>query len=319
MDASEKIVLGHGSHRYHLDYHWGQLDASKTPVNDCHEMVMDSRKRIILLTNETRNNIIIYDKSGKLLETWGSEYPGAHGLTLWNGGDEDFLFICDYERHEVIKTTVSGQVLMTLPCPMESGKYASPDQYRPTETAVAANGDIYVADGYGEQYIIQYNHKGELIRIFGGRGDNEDQFHNAHGICIDDRQKDAPTLLITARQQNCLKRFTLDGQYISTIHLPGAYICRPVIDDKNVYLAVLISKMPWDSQSGFVLVLDENDRLVSNIGGSVPLYEDGKLQQLHQVVRVLKHPHDVCIDNDKNLYVAQWLSGKIYPIKLNRI
>ena len=38
---------------------------------------------------------------------------------------------------------------MVLPYPKESGKYESADQYIPTETAIAENGDIYVADGYG--------------------------------------------------------------------------------------------------------------------------------------------------------------------------
>ena len=32
---------------------------------------------------------IIYDKSGKLLSSWGHDYPGAHGLTLFNENGED--------------------------------------------------------------------------------------------------------------------------------------------------------------------------------------------------------------------------------------
>ncbi len=56
-------------------------------------MVQDRKGRIILLTNEVKNNIIIYDKKGKLVETWGHEYPGGHGLTLFNeNGHEVFLF-----------------------------------------------------------------------------------------------------------------------------------------------------------------------------------------------------------------------------------
>src|SRR4028119_1638010 len=64
-------VIGQGSYKYRVAEGWGVLDAGKTPVKDCHEMVQDSKGRIVLLTNETKNNIIIYDKSGKLLKTWG--------------------------------------------------------------------------------------------------------------------------------------------------------------------------------------------------------------------------------------------------------
>jgi len=312
-------TIGHNSHQYRIDGEWGSRYASHRPVNDCHEMVVDSKQRIYLLTNETANNVLVYDRSGKLLNTWGTEYPGAHGLSIRDEGGEEFLFICDYVRHAVIKTTLDGRVVMTLPYPADSGKYQSANQYNPTETAVASNGDIYVADGYGEQHIIRYNHKGELLQVFGGRGDGEAYFDNAHGIAIDDRNPNNPTLLITARQRNQLKRFTLDGNHLSTIDLPGAFICRPVIDGSNVYLAVLDSRLPFGSESGFVLILDANDRIISAPGGSDPLYVDNEAVRMHQAIKVFKHPHDVCVDADKNIYVAQWNSGKVYPIRLERV
>jgi peptidylamidoglycolate lyase len=93
------------------------------------------------------------------------------GLTLWKEGGEDFLFITDHDRHEVYKTTIDGKPVMTLKYPKETGAYASADEYKPTETAVGPNGDIYVADGYGKSFIIQYNSKGEYIRHFGGKGE----------------------------------------------------------------------------------------------------------------------------------------------------
>ena len=75
----------------------------------------------------------------------------------------------------------------------------------PTETAIAANGDIYVADGYGEDFIIQYDYKGNYIRHFGGRGDKDENLLNAHGVCIDNRNPGKPCLIVTSRQQNAFK------------------------------------------------------------------------------------------------------------------
>src|SRR6201746_2240011 len=72
----EDTVLGQNNKRYKLDTNWSQADVAKYPVNDCHEMIQDSKGRILLLTNETKNNVLIYDKKGKLLTTWGTEYPG---------------------------------------------------------------------------------------------------------------------------------------------------------------------------------------------------------------------------------------------------
>ena len=108
------------------------------------------------------------------------------------------------------------------------------------------------------------------------------------------------------------------GELISTIDLPGAYICRPVIHNENVYLASIWSH-DGSPDTGFICVLDKNDQLVSAPGGCVPKYTDGKLGNMYQTLSIFKHPHDVCVDEDENLYVPQWNSGKTYPIKLTRV
>ena len=319
ISPSDDIIVGHNSHQFKVDLNWGNLNPLNTPVKDCHEMVQDSKGRIVLLTNHTKNNVIIYDKSGKLLETWGTNYPGAHGLTLVKENGEDFLLITDYDRHQVIKTTIDGKVVFELDYPADTGMYAQKEDYKPTETTVLENGDFYVADGYGNQYIMHYNHKGELQNIFGGRGREDSKFLNAHGICYDNRDKDNPTLLITAREMNELKRFSLKGEYISTYNVPGALICRPVIHKKDIYFAVLKSKESPNSDSGFLLIMNENNEVVSCPGATAPKYEGGNLDELYQSIRLFQHPHDVCVDDDENVYVAQWNSGQTYPIKLTRV
>ncbi len=312
------LVIGHGTHRYKIDMNWGALDARYYPVNDCHEMVQDRQGRIILLTNHTKNNVIVYDKKGRLLEVWGTEYPGAHGLTLSEEGGEEFLYICDNNRHEVIKTTMKGQVVQVYSYPKSTGKYQKIEEFIPTESAVAPNGDVYVADGYGAQYITQYSQDGKVLNIFGGRGEGDQYFDNAHGIALETRF-DEPSLLITARQRNQVKRFTLDGTLQKVIDLPGANICRPVIHGDHLYFATLVSRSSGNTPSGFVCILNEKDELVSAPGANKPTYKDGDLQESYQTLKVFQHPHDVCIDEDENLYVAQWNSGKTYPIKLLRI
>jgi peptidylamidoglycolate lyase len=315
----EEPVLGHGAKRYKLNTHWSQADVAKNPVKDCHEMVQDSKGRIILLTNETKNNVIIYDKNGKLLTTWGSEYPGAHGLTIFNENGTEVLFICDNNRHQVIKTTLDGRVLMVLDYPKETGEYSKAEEYIPTETAIAPNGNIYVADGYGKDFIIQYDASGKYIRHFGGRGDEPKHLLNAHGVCIDNRDKNSPCLLVTSRQQNAFKRYSLKGEYIDTITLPGAWVCRPVIRGNYLYAAVLQSNSNLWKQSGFVTILDQQYKVVSNLGGSAPEYKEGKLQEMYQTIKYFDYPHDVCVDDEENLYIAQWNSGKVYPYKLSLV
>lgn len=316
--ASNDLIVGHGSHRYKVDLHWGNLDTSKFPVADCHEMVQDSQGRILLLTNHTKNNVLIYNTSGKLLDSWGTQFPGAHGLTLHQEGEQDVLFITDTEKHTVTKTTLNGQVLMELDCPADSEHYTSPEQYKPTETTIDTNGDVWVADGYGQQCILRYSAKGELLQVFGGRGNTPAHLDNAHGICIDRRNPNDPHLLVTDRMRNQLKQYDFDGSYRGSIDLPGAYICRPVIKGEYVYLATIWSG-DGESGTGFVSILDKDNRLVSAPGGGQPMYEAGALQSMSQAMELFVHPHDVCVDRNDDLYIPQWNAGGAYPIKLIRI
>jgi len=314
-----ELILGQGAHRYRLNNSWSKADFSKFPVNDCHEMIIDSKGRIFLLTNETKNNILIFDRSGKLLDSWGHDYPGAHGLTRHDENGEEMLYICDNKRHQVIKTTLDGRELMVLDYPRETGRYKSAEEYVPTETTIAPNGDIYVADGYGLDYIIQYDAKGRYIRHFGGRGDGPEFLLNAHGVTLDNRNPDLPGLVVSSRQQNAFKRYTLEGEYLSSIELPGAWVCRAVIKGEHLYTAVLQSEDKQWKESGFVTVLDKTDTVVSNLGAELPVYENGRPSSMSQSVQAFQYPHDVCIDDDENLYVAQWNSGKKYPFKLERV
>ncbi|MES2516760.1 MAG: twin-arginine translocation signal domain-containing protein [Bacteroidota bacterium] len=322
----EDVIVGHNSYKYRVKAGWGVLDAGKNPVNDCHEMVEDAKGRLIMCTNETKNNILIYDKSGKLLDAWGTTYPGAHGLTISNEGGEQFLFICDNNRHQVIKTDLKGREMMKLEYPKETGVYDAPNQFVPTETAInPANGDIYVADGYGSNYITQYDAKGKYIRHFGGKTADgayaDDKFNCCHGILVDTRDKKNPTLLITDRMNQCLKRFTLDGKFLAVYRYPGTFICRPVLRGDNVFAAAFRSGDSSWNFSGYIQVIDKDMKAISTPGGSEPIYKNGILQTQHKddPNAVFMHPHDVYVDSDENIYIPQWASKRTYPVKLERV
>lgn len=319
--ALSKQIIGHGDFKYRVHKAWGDLNPATTPIKNCHEMVLDSKGRLIMVTDEVKNNIIVYDKSGKLLASWTHNMKSGHGLTLSKEGEEDMLFIVD-NGGRIIKTSIDGKVLMELPDPREIGVYEANQRYRPTETAIGPNGDIYVADGYGSDYIIQYNKDGEFIRKFGGRGYEDHQFDTVHGVAIDDRDPNKITLMCTSRKHNSFKRYSLDGKYLSTIFLPGAFVCRPVIDGENLYAGVCWSRLKYLAQtpnSGFVTILDKNNTVVSNPGGTAPVYQNGELQVMVQDIPLFNHCHDVCVDEDKNLYICQWNANKTYPIKLERV
>ncbi len=316
-------IIGHGDYQYRVQRDWAQLHSTTTPVINCHEMVMDSHKRLYLLTDHPDNNIIILDKSGKLLDSWTLGYRGAHGLTLHDEGGTEYLYITDTSSGSVVKTTLDGDIVMSID-PKAEGFYSDCQSYSPTETAIGPNGDIYIADGYGSQFITQFDAQGRGIRKFGGGSFLQpDKFKQVHGVAIDYRGSGEPTLLCTARIKNAFKRFTLDGKYIEEIYVPGAFVSRPVIHRDMLYSDVCFGMLPHrpliTSEQGFVTIIDTDGRVVSNPGGTAPTYIDGHLQTLYQEQPIFKHCHDVCVDDDENLYVLQWNANSVYPYKLHRV
>lgn len=317
-------ILGHGDFKYKVETQWGNLDPKVFPVNNCHEMVMDRKGRLFMLTDHPKNNVLIYDRSGKLLGSWTLNLSSAHGLTIHKAGGEEYLYITDPGSGRVLKSTLEGDVVFELDSPDKIGEYDGKMFFRPTETAIGPNGDIYVADGYGSQYILQYNSEGEFIRKFGGDSFLQpDKFKQVHGVTLDTRDPNNPSLLCTARIKNSFKRFSLDGKYLETFYLPGAFVSRPVIDGDNIYSGVCFGMEKGNYNlalnKGFVTILDRENKVVSNPGGTKPKYKNGKLKLMLQDQTVFKNCHHVCVDGDKNLYVCQWNANGVYPYKLHRI
>jgi DNA-binding beta-propeller fold protein YncE len=56
---------------------------------------------------------------------------------------------------------------------------------RPTDVAWDAQGNIYVADGYGNARVAKYDRNGRWIKNWGSRGSGQGQFNILHGIAID--------------------------------------------------------------------------------------------------------------------------------------
>ena len=321
--AFHGAIIGHGEHRYRVDKLWSQADPQKTPVNNCHEMVQAKDGRLFLLTDNVRNNVLIYAKTGNLLGNWTLNLSGAHGLTLTTEGEREILWIAD-TKGRVLKTTLEGEVLMELQTAQECGAYPIGQKYSPTEVAVGPDGQIYVADGYGSQFILRFDGTGKYLGKFGGKSElSAGKFLQAHGLVMDTREKE-PLLLCTERMKNEFQWFTPTGEFVKSVYLPGAFMSRPVIHGDLLLSGVCFGMLPNDYRPklhrGFVTILDKQNRVISNPGGQEPKYNSaGQLEILMQEQPVFEHCHDVCVDDQHDLYVCQWNAGKVYPTKLHRV
>jgi peptidylamidoglycolate lyase len=313
------MVLGQGDFRYRVVPGWGNL-GEKTPVKNCHGIVCDSEGNLILLTDETANNFIVYDPSGKLLHKWGTAYPGAHGLSLVNEGGKEVLYFTDRELHKVFKATPSGEILGEWGYPEASGKYEKARQYVPSWTLHHPDGGFYVLDGYGLDYIPYYDREGGYAGIFGGKEGGIPHW-GPHGGILETTAEGESSLLIAMSDQQNLLRLGLGGEKLATIPLPGGNPRQIARHGGHYFIPHLADNWPADRDSrGFVSVLDSDFKVVSNIAGSVPEYDDsGTLRKMKSMTDTFLHPHDLTVGKNGSIYVAQFLSGNTYPIKLERV
>jgi hypothetical protein len=318
-------ILGQGDHQYEAIHDWGQLPRT-IKYGNTHGVCEDSQGNIYIhhtvhATSESLDTMVVFDEKGKFVRSWGRQFKGgAHGLTLRKEGSEEFLYLCDYEHGIVTKRTLKGEEVFTLGYPAESDAYKPKDKfstvaYRPTNVAIAPNGDIYVGDGYGSSFINQYNQKAEFIRTFGGLGRADDQLDCPHGLWVDTRgvetSKETPLLVVTDRGNSRLQRFTLEGKHVDSIAGTSKMPCNLQERNGEVVIPDLLSK---------VIILDRKNNVVATLGESEYSREDWSTVRNQApgafVPGRFVCPHGACFDHAGNIFVVEWVeSGRVTKLR----
>ena len=135
-------ILGQGEFRYRVVPGWGREALAQVDVKNGHAVNMDAKGRLLFLTDDARNNVIILDsKTGAMIKHWTARMPGAHGMSLVREGESEVLFITDTQLHEVRKLTLDGEELAHFAWPEQAKLHASANEYRPSKTIHFANGE----------------------------------------------------------------------------------------------------------------------------------------------------------------------------------
>src|SRR5262249_42301592 len=142
----------------------------------------------------TEPPILKFDKSGKLLKSWGAGmFVFPHGATIDGEGN---LWVTDSQTQDgkgsqVFKFSSTGKLLMTL------GKAgvasAQPGLFdEPTDVVVAPNGNIFVTEGHsggtvGNDRVSKFSKDGKFLLSWGKKGSGSTELDSPHTIAMDSR------------------------------------------------------------------------------------------------------------------------------------
>ena len=337
--GSRPPITGSGEHTYEVLHDWGTLPRH-IKWGNTHAVVEDSQGHIhvhhtVHATSESADTVVVFDRDGKFVRAWGRQFRGvAHGLELKREGSAEFLYLTVNAANPrlapqpemqavVLKTTLGGEIVWRIQGPPDIAAYkdpnpdGSPRRYNPTNVALAPNGDVYVADGYGSYFVNRYNAKGEYLSTFGGRGSAPGQLNEPHGIWADTRSEtrgqraSAPLIVVADRRSNRLQRFSADGTHVDFI--PGFRLPCHFAENAKDGMVVI------PDLHGRVTLLDGRNRIVQHLGDSnAPVWNNPLRSQPREafVAGQFICPHGACFDRDGNIFVVEWVEvGRVTKLR----
>jgi len=173
------------------------------------------------------DTIYKFDAKGNVVKSFGAGmFIWPHGLhvdkegNVWatDAATQDIVAIAAKAGgkfgHQVIKFSPDGKVLMRLG---EAGVPGSDERHfiSPSSVAVAANGDIFVADGHGvneNNRVVKFSKDGKFIKAWGKTGYAPGEFRTLHGIAIDSRGR----VFVADRGNTRIQIFDQEGKHLST-------------------------------------------------------------------------------------------------------
>ena len=210
-------TVGSGKYTYTLIQDWAKLPPGQT-FGSVSAVATDSQDRVYAF-QRAEPPVVIFDRDGNFVGSWGNgAFVNPHGIYI----EDDIIYLTDREGSVAMKYTLDGKPLQIIG---EHGVYsdtgcevsgevapraAGPFNYL-TELVPAANGDLYVSDGYRNARVHRFSSAGQLISSWGepGKG-GPNQMHLPHSLIVGQDGR----IYVCDRENSRIQIFSAEGEYI---------------------------------------------------------------------------------------------------------
>lgn len=207
--------------------------------------------------------VVVIDAKGKILRSWGKGlYTIPHSIRLDPQGN---VWTVDSGSSVVLQFSPQGKLLRRIEVgELPQGRRGARGT---ADIAFGPGGRIFIADGYGNARILEYNAAGELVKQWGTAGTGPGQFNLPHGLALRDG-----VIYVADRQNGRIQRFDLDGKYLGEWNHLGKTFSITAGPDGNLWIGTharnVVNEAPgWlvnvDRKTGKVLGYVESPGLHS--------------------------------------------------------
>jgi DNA-binding beta-propeller fold protein YncE len=237
----------------------------------------------IFLFQRTKPMLAEYDAKGNFIQSIGEGlFSHPHGLRI---DADDNLWTTDDGSHLVLKLDSGGNVVLVLGR-INTGAEANWLFNKPADVAFAKNGDIYVADGYGNSRIVKFDRDGNYLKAWGKYGTGSGEFNLPHTVAVDNQGR----VYVGDRENQRIQIFDSEGKFIQQWTDVGYPYGLWITPDQHVWMV--------DGGYDRIIELDQNGKILGAFGE--PGHMPGQMAW----------GHFMAMGPDQTIYVADVLNWR---------
>ena len=198
------LVVSLGERDCAVERPWGELPSGMR-LDGVSNVAVDSRDRVCVY-QRADPPLVIFNGDGSFAGSLANGLIGdAHGLAI---DRHDRIWLIDRDAHVIHAIDQSGNVVQSLGA-RGKPRFQEPFNH-PAGVAIAPDGEIYVADGYGNSRVHHFAADGMFLRSWGKPGGGDGEFTTPHAVALDARDR----VLVADRENNRVQLFDRLGNFL---------------------------------------------------------------------------------------------------------